>query len=386
MRDCILHLADLHLGAPVTGKLRDLDAATFDEFEGSREGLLGRLADWIGLPECRVGLVVIAGDLFHSHAPPKAVAERARQAVAKMAAAVPVLTVPGNHDEYSYAKCIYRQGRWPGQLVTCTDPAEVWRGELESGSQVAVTAVTYEAGKARPGTTVQFPAAQSDGYGVAAVHATASDYFSGVTLEGERCFKVSHKQVAEAGYRYLALGHIHARNQWTIGRCTAVYPGPPVGPSPADCGSGTLTLAEPGASGAGLHVVDDPELLGWRWDPQRVSVGPGEEPRQLAARLDRVLPRDARQVPVVELTGSVDREDYDGELQQLLVECGRSVLVESRSASLAPPPDLELLLEEESLAGEFVRRWQQWRRQEQPDEAHATHTLREGFAALQRGR
>ena len=87
----------------------------------------------------------------------------------------------------------------------------------------------------------------------------------------------------------------------------------------------------------------------------------------------------------MELTGSVDREDFDAELQQLLVEAGRTVLVGSRGVSLAPPPDLEVLLEEESLAGEFVRGWQQWRRAEQPDEAHAARVLREGFAALQRG-
>lgn len=382
MRDCILHLADLHLGAPVTGKLQELDAGSHGEFQRSRDGFLARLADWIATPECRVGLVIIAGDLFHHHQPPDDVAARTRRALARVAATVPVVTVPGNHDEYSYARCVYRQGPWPGRLITSAEPDEAWQGELEDGSRVVVTAVTYEAGKARPGATVRFPATDPNRFGVAVAHGTVSDYFSGVVLEGERCFTIDHQQVADADYRYLALGHIHARNQWTIGNCTAVYPGPPVGPSPSDHGSGLLTLVQPGPSALPLHTVNDPDLLGWRWDVRRVDVGPGERPQELAERLDRTLPREARRVLAVELTGSVDREQFAGELQQLLAQAGRAVLIEGRAVSLTPPPDLQVLLEEQSLAGEFVRRWQQWREADQPDEAHAVRVLREGFAAL----
>ncbi len=384
MRDCILHLADLHLGAPISEKLRQLDAASCDAFGRSRDDLPARLADWIDAPECPVGLVLIAGDLFHHHQPPDELADRTRRALAKIAADVPVVTVPGNHDEYSYAQCVYRRGHWPGQLVTATEPAEVWRGELEGGRPVVVAAVTYEAGKARPGGSVQFPAVEADRFGVAVVHGTVSDYFSGVVVEGERCFTISHRQVAEAGYRYLALGHIHAQNQWTIGNCTAVYPGPPVGPSPADCGSGRLTVLRSGASALPLQTVDDAGLLGWRWDEQSVQVAPGETSQELAERLARALPCEDHRVPVVQLSGSVDREDFETELQRRLLEAGRRVLVEGRSVSLAPPPDLDVLLEEESLAGEFVRRWRQWQESEQPQQAHAAAVLREGFAALKR--
>ena len=396
MRDCILHLADLHVGAPVTEKLKDLDAATFDAFSRSRDGFLARLADWISLPECRVGLVVIAGDLLHSHQPPEKTADAARRAVAKMVATVPVVTVPGNHDEYSYADCIYRskQPPWPGELATQTQPHEVWRGELDGcgsngGAKVAVTAVTYEAGKSRPGAVVKFPDAvlpdaTEDHFCLAAVHGTADDHFGSVVVEGERCFTVSHAQVAKAGYRYLALGHIHARGQWTIGRCTAVYPGPPVGPSPSDPGSGTLTLAEPGASGAGVHLVDEHDLIGWRWDVRALDVAPGEEPRHLVQRFNDTLTCEDHRVPVIELSGSVDREGFQTELQQLLLEAGRPVLVETRSVRLAPPPDLPVLLQEESLGGEFARAWQAWCKEEEPDESHAARVLREGFAALGR--
>lgn len=388
MRDCILHLADLHLGAQVSEKLRELDAGSFDSFSRSRDALPERLADWIGESESRVGLVVIAGDLFHSHRPSDQVADRARAALARIAAAVPLVTVPGNHDEYSYAECIYRRSgsRWPGELATAAQPAETWRGELDGGAQVSVTAVTYEAGKSRPGTAVQFPPAPKDRFCVAVVHGTASDHFSGLIVEGERCFTVSHRQVSEAGYRYLALGHIHARSQWTIGRSTAVYPGPPVGPSPSDPGSGALTLVEPGSSGHGVHLVDDADLIGRRWDEHGVDVAPGEGPGELAERLCAGLVHEDRLVPVVRLGGSVDREGFAGELQQLLLESGLVVLVESGGVSLAPPPDLEVLLKEQSLAGEFARAWDGWRKAEQPDEVHAVRVLREGFAALGRGR
>ncbi len=386
MRDCILHLADLHIGATVTEKLRELDVQTFDRFADSRHTFPARLADWIGQPNCRVGLVLIAGDLFHNHQPPTEAAAATRRDLAKIAAVVPLITVPGNHDEYSYADCIYRHDRatWPGILAAEPQPAEVWRGSLESGAQVAVTAATYEAGKSRPGTVVELPEAAAGHFCTAVLHGTASDRFSELVVEGERCFKVAHRQAAEAGYRYLALGHIHARSQWTTARCTAVYPGPPVGPSPSDPGAGTLTLAEPGASGAGLHLVDDPDLIGWQWDVHHLDVAPGEEPHELAQRIDGSLARQQRRVAVLELTGSVDRGGFETELQQLLLQAGRTVLVESRAVSLTPPPDLPVLLEEESLIGEFARMWKQWCIEERPDEPHANVVLREGLAAMRR--
>jgi len=381
MRDSILHLADLHLGAPAAPQVEELDAGLAAELRRSRDGLLGRLAAWIARPESRVGLVLIAGDLFHGYRPPEEVEQAARTALAQMAACVPVVTVPGNHDEYSYAECVYRRGTWPGRLATSPEPAEVWRGELDGGTQLSVVAATYEAGKVPPGGTVRFPPVDPHLVGVALVHGTMDEYYPGLA---DRCFRIGHAQAAEAGYRYLAAGHIHAAGQWTSGDCLAVYPGPPVGPSPADRGSGSLVLGEFPEGRARCRRIDDPALLGWRWWFERVRVEPGETPEQVAERLWPALPAEDRQLSVVELAGSINSEDFDRQLQQAILARGRKIVVEAAGAIWAPPPDLATLRDEQTLSGEYVRMWEAWREAERPDETHAARVLHEGLAALRR--
>jgi len=380
MRDWILHLADLHLGAPVSARLQSLNPSLHEAFQRSRGGLLGRLAAWIADPLNRVGLVLIAGDLFHSYRPDESLAADVRTALAQIAAVVPVITVPGNHDEYSYADCVYRQGRWPGILVTGTEPAEVWRSEWPEAGSLSVWSAAYVAGSVPPGSQLKFPPVSSPG--VAMAHATLSDHFPGLA---DRCFRLGHDQVAAAGYRYLAVGHIHTPRRWTLGRCEAVYPGPPVGPSPSDPGSAALTAVELRAGAAQLHRIEDASLLGHRWVCRRVRVEPGEKPQQVAQRCLTALPDDPRQIAVLLLEGSVESEDVAAQLQQLLLEEGRTAVLDSAEVTLAPPPDLETLLREQTLAGEFARAWRDWQQQAGPEANYATRVLYEGLEALRQG-
>ncbi len=386
MRDCVLHLADLHLGAAVSEALEKLDESAARGLAEARNALLDRLADWVGGASSRVGLVVIAGDLFDSHAPPAEVAQRTRQALAKMAAVVPVITVPGNHDEYSYPSGIYRRSSdsWPGLLVSQSSPGRVWDGELGGGTRVCVAAVTYEAGKTPPGGTPAFPPPEHGRLGIAVVHGTVQDYYSATVVEGERCFRVSHSQAAQAGYQYLAMGHIHRPRQWTKGTCLAGYPGPPVGPRPSDPGAGFVLLVQLGRAGPKWVPVEDPALVGPRWHVDRVAPDPGEKPKQLAARLAPRLPRDPGWIVALCLHCTVDRPSYAGELQEAFLERGQTVLVEADAVRIAPPPDLESLRREETFAGEFVRAWDLWRQSKQPDEATALRVLHEGLSALGR--
>lgn len=382
MRNRILHLADLHLGAPVTHSVRELYPSISSKLAESRDSLPTRLANWIESSLSQVGLVVIAGDLFHSHAPDESVVSQTKQAIAKMAAVVPVITVPGNHDEYSYPDCVYRKGSWPGRLVTETEPTRVWQGELEHGVPVAVTSIAYEAGRLPPGSAVRFPANETGTIGVALVHGTVSDYFQGALLDGERCFTVSHDQVAAAGYHYLALGHIHASDRWERGQCLAVYPGPPVGTSPSRPGSGSLTLVEVATGGVKTHAANEPELIGVQWHPVAIDVAPEEPISETLERLETMLPEADHLIPTIELTGSVEEEDFGERLQQFLLEKGTVAIVESENVRVAPPIDLATLLEEQSLAGEFTRCWQEWCDHEPPTDVDRDLVLREGLAAL----
>jgi len=386
MRDCILHLADLHLGAPVWCKCRELLPSIAEKLEAARDGILDSLVGWIESSGSRVGLVLIAGDLFHCHAPEDRVVNQTRQAIARIARVVPVITVPGNHDEYSYPKCVYREPSWPGRLVTETQPTQVWDGELDGGVRVAVTSVAYEAGKLPPGGEVQFPRRDGGTLDVALVHGTLRDRFQGVLVEGERCFLVSHQQVAEAGYRYLALGHIHARSHWELGPCTALYPGPPVDTSPSRSGSGSVTLVETAGSQTRIAEASEPALIGLQWHRIPLKLDPEQTVSEVAQRLGAELPQADHLISVVRLSGQAGQEDFADRLEQTLREQGRVALVESEDLRLAEPVDFEALLQEQSLEGEFARCWQQWRDSARPDDLDldANLVLREALAALKR--
>jgi len=384
VRNSILHLADLHLGAPVSRRLRELYPKVAAELEDSRNRVLDRLVDWIGTPESHVGLVVIAGDLFHDHKPEDRFATQIRESLARIASVVPVITVPGNHDEYSYSDCVYRAGPWPGRLVTESEPTRVWGGELENRVNVGITSIAYEAGKLPAGGSVTFPPSEPNTIGVVLVHGTLAEKFQGVILEGERCFVVSQQQVADAGYHFLALGHIHAPNTWQRGQCVAVYPGPPVGTAPSRPGSGAFVLAKTSREGVTVSHVRDPALIGRRWSRLRLEVKPEEDVAEAAARLDAMLTEEEDLISIVELSGTVVDERFSDTLQQMILESGKIAVVESEGLDVAPPVDLATLLHEQSLAGELARCWQEWCDDDPPEEVNPNLVLHEALAALSR--
>ncbi len=220
MRDTILHLADLHLDASPEARLDDAVRARLLE---ARRGILRALASWIARDESRIGLVLLAGDLFDRHDPPQELVSEALAALTEIARLVPVVTVAGNHDEYSYAQCVYRRGDWPGVLVTTPEPQLVWKGALGE-SLCAVVAATYQAGKVSPSQQLRLPfRAEILGEGAAPgiliglFHGTLADHFPEDFLKSERCFWLSHQEAAKAGYDYLDLGHFHTRREWRMG-------------------------------------------------------------------------------------------------------------------------------------------------------------------------
>ena len=66
MRTQILHLADLHLGDS-----HEYLGPTAEERRREADGLLRRIVDGILSPTSEIGGVVIAGDLFEMHEPPR---------------------------------------------------------------------------------------------------------------------------------------------------------------------------------------------------------------------------------------------------------------------------------------------------------------------------
>lgn len=389
MRDCILHLADLHLGATPDDRL---DEPSRSRLLRARERVLRSLAEWIAREESRVGLVVIAGDLFDRHDPAPNVVAEVRAALTEVAHLVPVVTVPGNHDEYSYAQCVFRQGGWPGILVTTSEPQLVWKGEI-GDRPCAIVSAAYQAGRVTPGQKLCLPSRKeilgddAAGVLVGLFHATLADHFPEEFIKNERCFWLSHQEAAERGYDYLALGHFHIQREWRIGRCLAHYPGPPLGARIGDPGSGQLSLLRLGKGDVILNRYPAGPLLGCAWSVFDVDVQPGDLPQDIIERIAlrcRETANDGRVVTltVARLKGNTVHADLAEEVQRELAARETPCVVVVEGLERIIPPDIQALAAEESLVGYFVRLWEQWQTQEDVATAEAAPVLYEGLLAL----
>ncbi|MBD3333901.1 MAG: hypothetical protein GF355_00110, partial [Candidatus Eisenbacteria bacterium] len=117
----ILHLSDLHLGY----RPRGLGDRARDH-RRVRDQVLSRSVAWcLGDAREAVGAVLITGDLFESPHPEPALVEAVLDDLSRLSGrGIPVITVPGNHDELTYPDGVYRRhaDRWPGTLVTRPHP------------------------------------------------------------------------------------------------------------------------------------------------------------------------------------------------------------------------------------------------------------------------
>ncbi|MFN2323429.1 MAG: exonuclease SbcCD subunit D, partial [Trueperaceae bacterium] len=138
----LLHLADLHLGWSPRGLSEDRARLRRER----RDGLLRQAVD-VALSEA-VDAVLIAGDLFERHRPDPATLAAALAELRRLTdAGIALVTVPGNHDELSYANSVYRTeaDRWPGVLVTRPTFGPVATLRLD-GHDVHVAALAYVGG------------------------------------------------------------------------------------------------------------------------------------------------------------------------------------------------------------------------------------------------
>jgi len=240
----LLHLADLHLGWTPSGLPDDAAAAV----RRHRDGLLGQAVD-LALAE-RVDLVVVAGDLFESHRPePGLVAGTLRQLRRLVDAGVALVTVPGNHDELSYARSVYRveAARWPGLLVTRPDPGPVGRFRFGDAG-VHVCALAYVGGVTPAEAPLRsFPHEPGADLQLAVFHGTlvGASARPGDPFGGSRSLPLDQRALAGAGFDYVALGHLHAPHEVPLGGGRlAVYPGCVGGKGPGDVGADHWTLVD----------------------------------------------------------------------------------------------------------------------------------------------
>lgn len=229
----LLHIADLHLGwEPVS--LGEQAAQRARE----RDSLLERAVAFALDKRNEIRAVTIAGDLFETHSPSRALLEPAlRQLQRLVQGGVFLLTVPGNHDEITYHDSVYRSeaARWPGVLVQRPSLGEAARMEYD-GKIYAFYSLAYQAGLTKTSPPLaEFPRGQAD-YHVGVLHGTID------RGTADRSLPVSGEAVAGSGYDCLALGHLHSHSARFLGETFTVYAGASEAKSFSDPGTGCFTV------------------------------------------------------------------------------------------------------------------------------------------------
>jgi exonuclease SbcD len=241
----ILHLADLHLG-----RSHSYLGERAAERRQEADGLLRRIVDRVLGDPIEVDAVVIAGDLFESYRPDGGlVGEVIGQLGRLVDAGKTVITLPGNHDELSYAECVYNRhrGRWPGILVTCPGWTRVATVRTGDGA-CHFYGIAYQAGITPEGLETDLPL-EADGMHVALLHAS-------VDLPGkDRAIQARSQELGDLGVHYVALGHVHKARTIPIPGGLAVFPGLIEGSGFDDPGRGELVIVTLGGGTPELETV-----------------------------------------------------------------------------------------------------------------------------------
>lgn len=368
----LLHLADLHLGWEPSG-WPAFDAAARRE---RRDGFLERVVD-LALTE-RPDMVVIAGDLFETFDPPAPVVEEVFRQLRRLeAAGVRTVTVPGNHDEITYASSVYRTraNEWPGLLVTRPLPGHVASFEVDE-DHVHLYGMAYTGGitlATRP--LRDFPHTGEPGVHIAVFHGTL-----GLPAHGERSLPIDEAALAAAGYDYVALGHIHRPSRRMLPSGPAVYPGCNEGKGFDDPGVPFLTFAN------------------WEGGHAKVEEIPIAVQAIRSTDLDLTLMKDADDVDDalsaladedaiqrVRLTGASHLPDLDLERLHARHAAGFDHLVIDDAAVAIAPDLVRRWAAEPTIRGAFVARMER-RLQQAEDEGERAvleRALRYGVGALQ---
>lgn len=205
----ILHSADWHLDAPLTG--RTSEQAEFLRREMRK--IPEKIAQICKKEACR--LLLLSGDLFdgdYTKDSYRAVYDALEEV------RIPVFITPGNHD-YCKPSSVYMAERWPENVHIFTHPVieEVYLPELEC----SIYGAGYDAMDC-PALLDGFRANGKGRWHIGILHADATNTAS------PYC-PVSAQQVRESGLDYLALGHIHKGGSFRSGDAFCAWPGCPMG-------------------------------------------------------------------------------------------------------------------------------------------------------------
>jgi len=366
-----LHLADLHLG---------YDHRYLGEHAAQRAEeavqTLERIAEWAVDDRNEIGAVLIAGDLFETHDPDARLTGRVIATLRRITAAGRALvTVPGNHDEYSYPESVYRShgATWPGVLVTQPSPEAVARFELD-GAPCTVYAMAFTAGLSPTVLPPLPPADRVDEIRIAVLHGTLD------ATPTDRSCRIDSATLAAGGVAYAALGHIHTPSETRLRGGLAVYPGTPIGKGFDDPGVEELVTV---AFSGGLPRVERVAFPVRPIETRPIDLAHYETTEQVLEFLEAQAQANLilRVKPFGPRPADFDLEYVHGRLRELFFH----VEIQDQSVDI-PPEEIEQLAQQRTIQGLFVRLMRERMAQAEDDVAAlecARMALFKGLAAFE---
>ena len=248
----ILHSADWHLDSPILGRSED-------QAQLLRRHLLqlpGKIAGICRAEHC--DMMLLAGDLFDG--PWSSDSIRVLKDALEEAA-VPVFITPGNHD--------FAAGNSPWLTEAFPENVHIFRRPvMESVDLPELNCRVYGAGFAAmdcPSLLENFQAEPG---------ITAIGILHGDPAQASSPYNpITNAQVAQSGFAYLALGHIHKGGSFRSGNTLCAWPGCPMGRGYDEQGEkGVLIVTAEETVSARFLPLDTPRFYDLEASPQQLDA------------------------------------------------------------------------------------------------------------------
>lgn len=287
----LLHISDVHLGAPLGG----FGAVADERRRAIRDAfrrLPARAEAW------DVDAVLVAGDLFDGPEPERGDVDLAREVLRRLADHRPVFAVPGNHDPATNGGSPWHE--MPGSVTTILSPRFGAPHSVTVGDAVPlhVYGIAFDAA-AEPDPLAGYRRHDEPGVHVVLLHAATAD---NPQWSGSQSMQISRSDIAVLDADYIALGDYHSfRPPRDFGGLPACYAGSFAALAVDEVGARGCVVVElePGAP-AQVHLEpsDVPGLV----DLGAVDASSAEDERAVEELIASRCPAGA--FPVAELIGA----------------------------------------------------------------------------------
>ena len=350
-----LHAADVHLDSPLVGLARD-ESAPVEAVRGATRRAFENLVG-VAIDE-EVAFVLLAGDLYDGDWKDYRTGLFFVGQMAKLRdARIPVFVVAGNHDAASQ---LTKNLRPPDNVhfFSTTKPET----RLLEAFDVAIHGQGFASRAVTEDLAAAYPVADPDLFHVGLLHTSLNG------REGHATYAPTSSEVlAQKGYQYWALGHVHKRevvskDPWIV------FPGNLQGRHAREVGQKgcTLVTVEDGA----ISHIEERHVDVLRWSVCRVDVNDVTTTNDVLDRVSRALTADADHVEGralaarVEVTGraachdeiSANTDHWIEEIRALAVGVSSAdVWVERVRFATDRPIDLSALAARDDALGSFLR-------------------------------